>query len=76
MGGWGSWHWGPEGIFISMKGIPHPEAGVRGVQKDWHQGFLLSFPRPQVYPQHSHSIPSYSALPREESVNVLPAFQE
>lgn len=31
---------------------------------------------PQVYPQHSHSIPSYPALPREESVNVLPAFQE
>ncbi|XP_054435914.1 signal transducer and activator of transcription 6 isoform X2 [Pteronotus mesoamericanus] len=31
---------------------------------------------PQVYPSHSHSIPSYQALPREESVNVLPAFQE
>ncbi|XP_061062051.1 signal transducer and activator of transcription 6 isoform X1 [Eubalaena glacialis] len=31
---------------------------------------------PQVYPPRSHSIPSYPALPREESVNVLPAFQE
>ncbi|XP_036885888.1 signal transducer and activator of transcription 6 isoform X3 [Sturnira hondurensis] len=31
---------------------------------------------PQVYPPHSHSIPSFQALPREESVNVLPAFQE
>ncbi|KAF6121968.1 signal transducer and activator of transcription 6 [Phyllostomus discolor] len=30
----------------------------------------------QVYPPHSHSIPSFQALPREESVNVLPAFQE
>ncbi|KAB0397319.1 hypothetical protein E2I00_005374, partial [Balaenoptera physalus] len=31
---------------------------------------------PQVFPPRSHSIPSYPALPREESVNVLPAFQE
>lgn len=31
---------------------------------------------PQVYPPRSHSIPSYPALPREESVNMLPAFQE
>nr|XP_058936796.1 signal transducer and activator of transcription 6 isoform X3 [Kogia breviceps] len=31
---------------------------------------------PQVYPPRSHSIPSYPALPQEESVNVLPAFQE
>ncbi|XP_030618903.1 signal transducer and activator of transcription 6 isoform X1 [Delphinapterus leucas] len=31
---------------------------------------------PQGYPPRSHSIPSYPALPREESVNVLPAFQE
>ncbi|XP_066225548.1 signal transducer and activator of transcription 6 isoform X2 [Saccopteryx leptura] len=31
---------------------------------------------PQVYPPHSHSIPSYRALPQEESVNVLTAFQE
>lgn len=31
---------------------------------------------PQVYPPHSHSMSSYQALPREESVNVLPAFQE
>ncbi|KAM5254274.1 signal transducer and activator of transcription 6 isoform 2-T6 [Hipposideros larvatus] len=31
---------------------------------------------PQVYPPHSHSIPSYQALPPEESVNVLRSFQE
>uniref|UniRef100_A0A8C3WP99 Signal transducer and activator of transcription n=1 Tax=Catagonus wagneri TaxID=51154 RepID=A0A8C3WP99_9CETA len=31
---------------------------------------------PQMYPPHSHSIPSYPAIPREESVSVLPAFQE
>uniref|UniRef100_A0A8C0X9X6 Signal transducer and activator of transcription n=1 Tax=Castor canadensis TaxID=51338 RepID=A0A8C0X9X6_CASCN len=29
-----------------------------------------------VYPPHSHSIPSYQSLPPEESVSVLPAFQE
>uniref|UniRef100_A0A8C9P4T0 Signal transducer and activator of transcription n=1 Tax=Spermophilus dauricus TaxID=99837 RepID=A0A8C9P4T0_SPEDA len=29
-----------------------------------------------AYPPHSHSIPSYQNLPTEESVNVLPAFQE
>lgn len=31
---------------------------------------------PQVYPPHSHAIPSYQALPQEESVSVLPAFSE
>ncbi|XP_014405565.1 PREDICTED: signal transducer and activator of transcription 6 isoform X7 [Myotis brandtii] len=31
---------------------------------------------PQVYPPHSHSIPSYQVLSQEESVNVLPAFSE
>ncbi|KAB1269544.1 Signal transducer and activator of transcription 6, partial [Camelus dromedarius] len=31
---------------------------------------------PQVYPPHSHPIPSYPALSREESVSVLPAFPE
>lgn len=31
---------------------------------------------PQVYPPHSHSIPSFQALPPEESVNVLRSFQE
>ncbi|XP_023613816.1 signal transducer and activator of transcription 6 isoform X7 [Myotis lucifugus] len=31
---------------------------------------------PQVYPPHSHSIPSYQVLSQEESVNVLPAFPE
>ncbi|XP_066865635.1 signal transducer and activator of transcription 6 isoform X3 [Kogia breviceps] len=36
----------------------------------------MTVERPQVYPPRSHSIPSYPALPQEESVNVLPAFQE
>lgn len=78
MGSWESWRWGlKEGIFLSMKGIPRSEVGGGGVQeKGWHQRVLLSFPRPQVYPPHSHSIPSFQALPREESINVLPAFQE
>ncbi|XP_021097014.1 signal transducer and activator of transcription 6 isoform X3 [Heterocephalus glaber] len=31
---------------------------------------------PPLYPQHSHPIPPYQGLPQEESVNVLPAFQE
>uniref|UniRef100_A0A9L0RPG1 Signal transducer and activator of transcription n=1 Tax=Equus caballus TaxID=9796 RepID=A0A9L0RPG1_HORSE len=31
---------------------------------------------PQVYPPHSHSMPSYQGLSREESVSVLPAFPE
>ncbi|XP_006859660.1 PREDICTED: signal transducer and activator of transcription 6 [Chrysochloris asiatica] len=31
---------------------------------------------PQVYPPHSHSIPSYQALSPEESVTMLPTFQE
>lgn len=31
---------------------------------------------PQVYPPHSHSIPSYQVLSQEEPVNVLPAFAE
>ncbi|KAM7116904.1 signal transducer and activator of transcription 6 isoform 2-T2 [Molossus nigricans] len=31
---------------------------------------------PQLYPPHSHSIPPYQALSQEESVGVLPAFQE
>ncbi|XP_004466219.1 signal transducer and activator of transcription 6 [Dasypus novemcinctus] len=31
---------------------------------------------PQVYPPHPHSIPSYQGLSPEESVSVLPAFQE
>lgn len=31
---------------------------------------------PQVYPPHSHSIPSYQVLSQEESGNVLPAFPE
>lgn len=78
MGRWETWHGGlKEGIFLSMKGISHPQAGAGGVQeKDWHPAVLLSFPRPQVYPPHSHSMSSYQALPREESVNVLRAFQE
>ncbi|XP_008063425.1 signal transducer and activator of transcription 6 isoform X3 [Carlito syrichta] len=31
---------------------------------------------PQVYSPHSHAIPSYQGPTPEESVNVLPAFQE
>ncbi|XP_023563033.1 signal transducer and activator of transcription 6 isoform X2 [Octodon degus] len=31
---------------------------------------------PQVYPQHSHSISPFQSLPQEESVSVLPAFQD
>ncbi|XP_054574916.1 signal transducer and activator of transcription 6 isoform X3 [Eptesicus fuscus] len=31
---------------------------------------------PQVYPSHSHPIPSYQVLSQEESVNVLSAFPE
>ncbi|KAM5287820.1 signal transducer and activator of transcription 6 [Ctenodactylus gundi] len=31
---------------------------------------------PQVYPSHPHTIPPYQGCPPEESVNVLPAFQE
>ncbi|XP_045148130.1 signal transducer and activator of transcription 6 isoform X2 [Echinops telfairi] len=31
---------------------------------------------PQGYPPHSHAIPSYQALSPEESINMLPAFQE
>lgn len=78
MGSWESRSWGlKEGIFLSMKGVPHPEAEVGGVQKkSWHQGILLSFPRPQVYPPHSHSLSSYQVLSQEESVNVLSAFPE
>lgn len=75
MGSWESWHWElKQGTFLSVKGIPYLEAGARGVQeKGWHQRDLLSFPRSQVYPPHSHSMPSYQTLSRED---MLSTFQE
>lgn len=48
-----------------------------GMTPDPSMSMQLSQDRmPPLYPQHSHPIPSYQGLPQEESVNVLPAFQE
>lgn len=53
--------------------IPTLRQGVGCRGEGLMLGGLLSFPRPQVYPPHAHS---YPALPLEESVSVLPTFQE
>lgn len=75
MGIWESWCCRPkQGIFLSVRGIPIPKVWCLGEQLA--SECLLSFPRPQVYPPHPHSILPYQGLPQEESVNVLPAFQE
>lgn len=54
------------------KNFPFSEAGC-GVIREGLNWTLLSFPR---YPPQSHSIHSFQSIPLEESMSVLPPFQE
>lgn len=55
-----------------VENFPFSKAGCGVIQKGSHWN-LLSFLR---YPPQSHSIHSFQSLPLEESISVLPSFQE